>query len=190
MLRNNGKLSRTQKITYTSLLIALAASLRLVKYALFGPVQFINFPGIFTVLGGIFFGPVTGGTVGIASYVISDIIIGSPGPWTVVNSLMMGAVGFGFGLLFNGRDKSKISKTGLLIGCYMIMFAFDVVTSWVLLVLIGWDVSYALLIGLLGLFIPTPASGGWMVAVGPITEFTTASVVAMLVQLLAKNRSK
>lgn len=190
MLRNNGRLSRTQKITYTSLLIALAASLRLVKYALFGPVQFINFPGIFTILGGILFGPVTGGAVGVASYLISDIIIGFPGPWTAVNSLMMGVVGFGAGLLWNRKDKNKISKTGMLIGCYIIMFAFDVVTSWILLVMIGWDAIYALVIGLLGLFIPTPASGGWMVAVGPITEFTTASVIAMLVQVLARNRTK
>ncbi len=190
MLRNNGKISRTQKITYTSLLIALAASLRLVKYALFGPVQFINFPGIFTILGGIFFGPVTGGAVGVASYIISDMIIGFPGPWTAVNCLMMGAVGFGSGLIWNRKEKSKISRTGLLVGCYIIMFAFDVMTSWILLVMIGWDFVYALVIGLLGLFVPTPASGGWMVAVGPITEFTTAFVIAMLVQVLARNRTK
>ncbi|MBC7120638.1 MAG: ECF transporter S component [Candidatus Methanosuratus sp.] len=190
MLRNNGRLSRTQKITYTSLLIALAAALRLVKYALFGPVQFINFPGIFTILGGILFGLVTGGVVGVASYVVSDIIIGAPGPWTAVNCIVMGIVGFGSGIIWSRKDKSRISKMGILIGAYIIMFAFDVVTSWTLFVIIGWDPIYALVMGVLGLFIPTMTSGGWMVAVGPITEFTTASLIAMLVQVLAKNKSK
>lgn len=190
MLRLNGRVSRTQKITYTSILIALAASLRLVKYALFGPVQFISFPGIFTIVGGILFGPLTGGIVGAASYLISDIILGAPGPWTPVNAAVMGLIGFGSGIIWGRKEKSKISRVGLIVGAYILMFAFDVSTSFILFVLIGFDVVYAFVWGLLGLFVPVPTSGGWMVAVGPITEFTTAAVIAMLVQVLVKNKSR
>ncbi|MDI9643741.1 MAG: ECF transporter S component [Candidatus Verstraetearchaeota archaeon] len=184
----NGKISNVQKITYTSILIALAASLRIVKYSIFGPMQFISFPGIFTILGGVLFGPVTGGVVGVASYLISDIMIGMPGPWTPVNCMLMGAVGFGSGLIWGKREKVKISRTGMMIGTYLLMFIFDVASSWILLMLIMGNAFEALIVGLLGLFMPNPTAGGWMFAVGPITEFTTASVLTMLVQVLSRSK--
>jgi len=90
----NGKigLSRTKKITFTAMLIALAVSLRIIKYSMFGPLQFVNFPAIFTIVGGVVFGPIVGLTVGLSSYLLSDMVLGA-GPWTVVNALFIGVVG-------------------------------------------------------------------------------------------------
>ena len=106
-------LPRTKKITYTAILIALAVSLRLVKVALFGPVQFVNFPGIFTIVGGILFGPSVGIAVGFASYLFSDIMIGLPGPWTVVNAALMASLGLISGLIWGTViEKLRRSDSG------------------------------------------------------------------------------
>jgi len=184
MMNMKSGLPRTKKITYTAILIALAVSLRLIKYALFGPMQFVNFPGIFTLISGVLFGPVTGITVGFASYVFSDILIGLPGPWTVVNSFFMAVLGLASGLIWSRKDKTKISKAGLGIGAFVLMFAFDITSSWLLLITMGVEWFTALVIGLIGLFLP--ASGGFLIAVGPLTEGTTAVLTVMLVHALVR----
>jgi energy-coupling factor transport system substrate-specific component len=187
MMNMKSELPRTRKITYTAILIALAISLRLIKYALFGPMQFVNFPGIFTLISGVMFGPITGVTVGFASYLFSDILLGA-GPWTAVNAFFMAIIGLVSGLIWSRKDKTKISKAGLGIGAYVLMFAFDVTTSWLLLITIGVEWFTALVIGLLGLFMP--ASGGFLIGVGPITEATTAVLTVMLVFALNRGIMK
>jgi energy-coupling factor transport system substrate-specific component len=187
MMNMKSELPRTRKITYTAILIALAISLRLIKYALFGPMQFVNFPGIFTLISGVMFGPITGVTVGFASYLFSDILLGA-GPWTAVNAFFMAIIGLVSGLIWSRKDKTKISKAGLGIGAYVLMFAFDVTTSWLLLITIGVEWFTALVIGLLGLFMP--ASGGFLIGVGPITEATTAVLTVMLVFALNRGIKK
>lgn len=179
------ELSRTRKITYTAILIALAASLRITKHLLFGPLQFINFPGIFTIVGGIIFGPVMGMTVGFTTYIISDFVLGA-GPWTFVNALLMGCFGALSGVLWR-RTSGSFSKIAMGIGVYVIMFAFDVLSSWILNMIFGWSPLVALVYGLMGLFMPNP-TGGFMFGVGPITEATTAIVVVTIVALLLKSR--
>lgn len=178
-------LSRTRQITYTAVLIALAASLRITKHLLFGPLQFINFPGIFTIVGGIVFGPVMGMTVGFTTYLLSDLVLGA-GPWTFVNALLMGFFGALSGILWR-RTTSNFSKIAMGTGVYVIMFAFDVLSSWILNMVFGWSPTVALAYGLLGLFLPSPA-GGFMFGVGPITEATTAVVVVSVVALLLRGR--
>jgi energy-coupling factor transport system substrate-specific component len=178
-------LSRTRKITYTAILIALATSLRITKHLLFGPLQFINFPGIFTIVGGIIFGPIMGMTVGFTTYLISDFILGA-GPWTIVNALLMGFFGALSGILWR-KTNGNFSKIAMGIGVYVIMFAFDVLSSWILNMIFGWPPMIALVYGLLGLFMPNP-TGGFMFGVGPITEATTSIVVVTIVALLLKSK--
>jgi energy-coupling factor transport system substrate-specific component len=182
-------LPRTKKITYTAILIALAVSLRLVKVALFGPVQFVNFPGIFTIVGGILFGPSVGIAVGFASYLFSDIMIGLPGPWTVVNAVLMASFGLISGLIWGRNGYRKVTKIGLGIGTFVMMLAFDIISSGILLVMVlGGNWLYAFTIGLIGLFVPSPVSGGFMIGVGPITEVTTTILVVTIVNILIRNR--
>jgi len=183
-------LPRTKRITYTAIVIALAVSLRLVKYALFGPVQFVNFPGIFTIVGGVLFGPSVGIAVGFASYVFSDIMIGLPGPWTVVNAVLMASLGLISGLIWGRNGYGKVTKIGLGIGTFVMMLAFDIVSSGILLVMVlGGNWLYAFTIGLIGLFVPSPVSGGFMFAVGPITEATTTILVVTIVSILIKSKT-
>lgn len=186
MLNGSVKLSRSKKIAYTSLMIALAVALRLIKYSLFGNLQFVNFPGIFTIVSGIFFGPVTGTVVGFSSYLLSDMLIGMPGPWTVVNMLFMGSLGMLSGLLWNRKNRSGISKFGVGIGTYIMMLGFDIMTSVLLLVVMQYPLQLAFITGILGLFVPV--GGGYMYAIGPVTELTTAIlVVAIAHALLNRN---
>ena len=189
MIRMNGGLSRTKKITYTSMMIALAVTLRLIKYVLFGNLQFVNFPGVFTLISGILFGPVIGTTVGFASYLLSDMLLGMPGPWTVVNSILMAALGLTSGIIWSRKDKTKISRTGIGIGAYMLMFVFDILASGFLFVIIGMQWTTAFISGLIGLLLPG-ISGGYLIAVGPITEATTAILTVMIVHALIKSGKK
>ncbi|MGQ9759576.1 MAG: ECF transporter S component [Candidatus Methanomethylicaceae archaeon] len=184
MVEMRSGLPRVKKITYTAIVISLAVTLRLIKYQLFGPIQFINFPAVFTIVGGALFGPSSGLVVGIASYLLSDIII-LPGPWTLVNSTLMGGVGALSGLLWGMNSQRTISKLGLGVGTYLMLLAFDITNSWALFALIGFDWVSALWIGIIGLFLP--AAGGFMYAVGPITEATTAILVVTIVTILKRN---
>uniref|UniRef100_A0A7C3FCN2 ECF transporter S component n=1 Tax=Candidatus Methanomethylicus mesodigestus TaxID=1867258 RepID=A0A7C3FCN2_9CREN len=183
-------LPRTKRIAYLSILVALAITLRLLKTALFGPVQFINFPGVFTVLGGILFGPMAGFVIGFGSFLFSDIIIGLPGLWTATTSLSMGVIGIISGLIWMRRDKEKISKAALGVSTYILILFYDIFTSVILLVvMMRLDWISALTIGILGLFLPVPASGGFMIGVGPITEFTTTMFVVLIFMVLIKNHN-
>lgn len=180
-------LSRTRKITYTAILIALAVSLRLMKHMLFGSLQFINFPAIFAIAGGILFGPITGATVGVTSYLLSDIVLGMPGPWTVVNALLMGFFGGLSGFIWRRID-GNFSKVATGVVVYLMVFAFDILSSWILNMVIGFPPLVAFIWGMLGLFLPVPISGGFMFGIGPITEATTSVVVVAIVALLLKSR--
>jgi len=180
-------LSRTHTITYTAIMNALAVSHRLMKHMLFGNLQFINFPAIFTIAGGILFGPVMGVTVGVTSYLLSDIIIGIPGPWTVVNALLMGAFGGASGLIWKKVD-GNFSKITMGIVVYLMVFAFDILSSGILNMVIGFPPAVAFIWGALGLFLPVPISGGFMFGIGPITEATTTIVVVTIVAVLLRSK--
>jgi energy-coupling factor transport system substrate-specific component len=183
----NGKngLSRTKKITYTAMLIALAVSLRIIKYSMFGPLQFVNFPAIFTIVGGVVFGPIVGLTVGLSSYLLSDMVLGA-GPWTVVNALFIGVVGIITGLIWGRIPFLKLKKIELGIGVYLLMFGFDIFNSWVLNIIWGYPWLWSLIYGVLGLLMP--AGGGYMIGVGPITEATTTILTVSIVFVLARSR--
>ena len=183
----NGKigLSRTKKITFTAMLIALAVSLRIIKYSMFGPLQFVNFPAIFTIVGGVVFGPIVGLTVGLSSYLLSDMVLGA-GPWTVVNALFIGVVGIITGLIWSRKPFLKINKIGLGIGVYLLMLSFDIFNSWVLNIIWDYPWLWSLIYGILGLLMP--AGGGYMIGVGPITEATTTILTVSIVFVLARSR--
>ena len=185
MMKNGNGLSRTKKITYTAMLIALAVTLRLVKYSLFGPLQFVNFPAIFTIVGGVVFGPEVGLTVGLFSYLLSDMLLGA-GPWTMVDAVFMAAMGLIVGIIWGRRPLMQVKKLELGIGVFVLMLSYDILTSWVLNIIFGYPVIWALIIGIIGLL--GPAGGGFMFGVGPITEATTTILVVSVVFVLARSR--
>ncbi len=186
MQNGPAKLDRSRKIAYTSLMIALAIALRLLKGSMFGPLQFINFPGVFTIVSGIVFGPITGMVVGAGSYILSDILIGLPGPWTPINAILMGTVGLFTGLIWNRSDRTKISRIGIGVGTYVIMLVFDIFASFAFFAVSGSPWMVALTAGVAGLFVPT--GGGLMYGIGPVTEAATAILVVTITHTLLKSK--
>lgn len=172
-------MNKTKRITYVSMMIALAVVLRLMKHLILGSLQFINFPAIFTILGGVLLGPIAGMTIGFASYLISDMFL-LPGLWTVVNSFLMAGVG-----LLCGVFLKNASKAGIGIGAFLLMFCFDVMNSWLLYIIVGFDWFYAFMIAIIGLFLP--AGGGFLYGVGPITEAVTILVALGLINAIKRN---
>jgi len=124
-------------------MVALAVALRLLKSSMFGPIQFINFPGVFTIVSGIIFGPITGMVVGAGSYLLSDILIGLPGYWTMTNMFLMGGIGLITGLIWKRGNRTDISKIGIGVGTYVIMLAFDIASSFAFYALSGSEMAVA-----------------------------------------------
>ncbi|MEM0232333.1 MAG: hypothetical protein QXG78_04445, partial [Candidatus Methanomethyliaceae archaeon] len=65
------------------------------------------------------------------------------------------------------------------------IFCFDVMNSWLLYVIIGFDWLYAFIIAIVGLFLP--AGGGFLYGVGPITEAITILVTLGLINVIKRN---
>jgi len=187
MSNSSAKRNRTKRLVYIALMVALAVTLRLMKGAMFGPLQFINFPGVFTIVAGIIFGPSMAMIIGAGSYFLSDILIGLPGPWTPINVVVMGAVGLITGFMWKGRDRRNISRMAIGVGTYVIMFAFDIITSCLFYIVMGVEWHNAIIIGIMGLLMPS--GGGYMYATGPITEAVTAVLVASIVHILLKSEN-
>lgn len=162
------------RIALISILVASAVGFRIVKHTLAGPIQFINLPLVFTIVSGSILGFKAGFTVGSLSFLISDMFLGA-GLWTVVDGFMAGLIGGIAGLLWNGR---KPEFPQILTISYILAFTYDIATSFILYVLMSIDVRTALLAGFLGLFMPV--MGGFLYAVGPITEFLSAFTASLL----------
>ena len=59
---------------------------------------------------------------------------------------------------------------------YLSAFIYDLLTSWILYVIVGFSPLEALIVGLTGLFVPV--AGGTMFFIGPITEGSTALAIS------------
>lgn len=72
-----------------------------------------------------------------------------------------------------------------MITLYLCVFFYDITTSALTYLISGLSPTNALIIGLIGLFIPV--EGGWIFGIGPITEFTTSLLTTILITVLKKN---
>lgn len=170
----------TKKLVLVALLTSLGITLRLMKNLFIGPIQFINFPLIFGLLAGYLFGIKVGILVGFLTFLISDLII-FPGPWTIVDSSLSALLSGIWGFL-----KKIDDKVLLFILAYLTTFAYDILSSFILYLLIFGvnNAMEALSISILGLFMPV--MGGYLYAVGPVTEFTTSFLFTCLVKELKR----
>ena len=169
--------NHTLYITMTSMLIALAAVLRLIKHIYFGSFQFINLPAIIAFLAAIMLGWKSGAMVGGSSYIVSDFFLAFPGPWTLTNSLLLGLLAGIAGMIFTHNEIDSTPK--VFVVSFLLLFIFDILSSWVLLFwIVGGSWLQTLLLSLLGLFVPL--SGGFMFGIGPITELVSSFLIATL----------
>jgi len=162
------------KLALTANFAASAVALRLFKHSILGPFQFVNFPCAFTVVAGSLLGPIYGFAVGVLSFIVSDVILGL-GFWTIVTSMLCGLIGAVSGLIWNGRMASKIE---VLVTSYILYLLYDVLSSFLLYLPLMPPLE-AFIMGVVGLFLPV--MGGYLYAVGPVTEFSSALITSILV---------
>lgn len=165
---------KTKDITLTANLTAAAVALRIIKHTIVGPFQFINFPCAFSVIAGVMLGPLNGLITGILTFTVSDIFLGL-GPWTFITSTLAGIIGLISGLIWKTKN---LSKTEALILSYLLFLVYDVASSF-LLYLPFMPPMKAFIIGIIGLFMPV--MGGYLYAIGPITEFSTAMITSIII---------
>lgn len=164
------------RITVTAIFISLSIVLRLFKHTILGGLQIINFPLIFAIIAGYFYGGFAGFNVGFFSFVLSDFYLGF-GLWTFIDGFIAGLIGFTWSLLKRIDDNFLIF---LLL--FLSTFIYDIFTSVVLYVLFGFSLWKAFLIGFIGLFLPV--YGGYLYAIGPITEFLSSMFTYTLISKL------
>ncbi len=158
---------------------ALAVAARVGKHALVGPFQFVNLPLLFTMLAGMLYGGSVGFGVGLLSFLVSDTVLGL-GIWTVVDGTLAGIVG-AFWSKLRLKDRVVLFMLG-----YLSTFLYDVLTSWILYMIFGFPPLEALIVGVVGLFLPV--AGGGAIAIGPTTEATTSLLLSILAPRLLRER--
>lgn len=161
-----------RSVALISVFTALGLALRVAKN-LATSVQFVNFPLLFGFLAASFAGPFAGFLTTSLIYLLSDLLI-LPGVWTLTNMLLGGLVAAAFGAASQAL-KGFEYRFAL---AFLLCFLFDISSSMVLYVLFGIPPLQALVVGLVGLFLPV--MGGYLIGVGPLTEFTTAFLSVVL----------
>ena len=168
-----------KQVALTSTFTALAVALRLAKHAFVGPFQFINFPLLAAMVASYVGGSWVGAAVGALSFLASDLLIWL-GPWTPINALLAAAIGLLWGL----AARSVRSGITLFVFAYLSVFAYDLFSSVLGYLLYLPSAGSALTLALLGLFLPI--GGGWLIGVGPVTEFITAALTTAAIALLRR----
>ncbi len=158
-------------VSYVGVFSALSAGMRLAKHAALGSFQFINIPLLFSMLTGALLGFEAGFGVGLISFLVSDSILGL-GPWTLVDGIVCGLIG---GLWAKVGDVDSVIN--FVLG-YLSALAYDLITSWILYMIVGFEPLEAFLIGFVGLFLPV--AGGNAILIGPLTEVSTALALAIV----------
>lgn len=180
LLAENARALKIRQITVTALFVALASSLRLVKHVVIGPMQFVNFPAIFTILSGLMFGYRAGLFVGGMSFVVSDVLIGSVGPWTVFTSLSMAFIGAVSPLM--RRLDVESSVLGLAVSSFLLILIYDITSSLILL-LPSFPLETAFIWAIVGLFLPSSIT---LYPVGLVTEIVTVALILLIYPRIKK----
>ena len=165
---------RAREVSVITCFTATAAALRLAKNVFIGSIQFVNFPAVFTIIGGLALGPVEGFIIGVMSFAFSDFLMGTVGPWTVYCSLAMGFAGFI--VPFMHRIEGGSSLLGLSVCSYMSILAYDILSSVGFFALVA-PLNVALTWAIIGLFLPSPYV---FYPVGLMTEIVTVSIIVVV----------
>jgi hypothetical protein len=104
--------------------ILLVAGLRMMKGPFYPNVEPIM---LFTIVTALAYGPRAGGILGAGSLIVSDIMMGLPGPWTLYTGLSYGAIGVVAGLL--GVWKRSWKREELAAVAFVATISYDAVTS-------------------------------------------------------------
>ncbi|RLE74531.1 MAG: hypothetical protein DRJ56_07345 [Thermoprotei archaeon] len=163
-------------VAVTSVLTGSAVTFRLLKHAVAGPVQFVNLPLSMAMVAGYLAGPASGFTVGLASFVLSDMLLGL-GVWTIYDALASALVGMAWGYLRGVECGATLFTLS-----YLSALAYDLATSVAFYSTFMGAASplTVLAVAVTGLFVPV--AGGSLYAVGPVTEALTALLTSVVVR--------
>lgn len=173
---------RAREAAFIAVFSAFGIAARLLKHAFAGTFQFVNIPLIAAMVAAHVGGPLVGALTGAFCFVGSDALLGL-GPWTLINSLMASVIGAMWGAI----DTRSAGFLRVFTLAFLSTFLYDVLSSFALYVLFVNDARVALLYALLGLFIPV--MGGFMFGIGPLTEFITASLTALIIDRVNKAKT-
>ena len=171
----------SQEVARVSMYASLGAGLRLIKHAIAGPVQFVNFPYAVAALASLTgLGYSKSLIVGALAFIVSDLML-QVGPWTLTNILALAAA-----LMLLAPFTRLNDRVSLGVALYFSLFMYDVLSSLLgyLWFLGGGGLYTALYLSLLGLFLP--AGGGGLLLVGPTTELVTALTILTLLRPIRK----
>jgi len=168
----------SKSVALISTFTALGLALRVAKN-LATSVQFVNIPLLFGFLAAFFAGPRSGFLTTALIYLLSYLFI-LPGVWTITNMVLGGLAAAAFGAASN-LIRTFEHRFAL---AFLLCFLFDVSSSVLLYVFFGVPLVQALIVGVVGLFLPV--MGGYLIGVGPLTEFTTALLSVLLADRLRK----
>lgn len=104
--------------------IILVAGLRVAKGPMLPNVEPIM---LFTIVAALAYGPRAGGILGAGSLIVSDFMIGLPGPWTLYTSMSYGLIGLAAGIL--GSWKRSWRREELTAVAFVATIFFDAVTA-------------------------------------------------------------
>ena len=168
-----------KQVALISTFTALAVALRMAKHAFVGPFQFVNFPLLTAMIASYVGGSSVGAAVGALSFVASDFLIWL-GPWTPINAALAAAIGW----LWGFAARSARSGIAVFVFAYLSTFAYDLLSSVLGYLIYLPSAGSALALAIIGLFLPV--GGGWLIGVGPITEFITAALTAAAIEILQR----
>ncbi|AKG38202.1 hypothetical protein MA03_01340 [Infirmifilum uzonense] len=171
---------KSKELSLVAIFVSLSIALRVLKN-LATTVQFVNIPLAFALLASTLYGPHVGFLVGFLSYFLSDLLI-FPGIWTLINSILAGFTAF----LYPHFIYDRKDKVVFFISTFLSIFLFDIFSSVVLYILFGVRLQEAILVSIVGLFLPV--MGGYLIGVGPLTEFVTAFLVVALYEGLKRRK--
>jgi len=115
-----------------------------------------------------------GAFIGFMSFVVSDILIGYAGVWTVFTSLSMGLVGILSSLV--SRIDAESSVLGLGVCSYLLILTYDILSSLALLVPLV-PLPTAFIWSVVGLFLPSSIT---LYPVGLVTEIVSVVLIVLI----------
>ncbi|QOJ78588.1 ECF transporter S component [Infirmifilum lucidum] len=169
---------KSREIATVAVFTSLAVVFRVLKN-IATPIQLVNIPLALALTSAILYGARVGFLVGLLSYIFSDVLI-FPGVWSIVNGILAGLIA----TLYRWVYTPEAGRAFNFVATFLLVFAFDILTSGLLYVLFGVSVLEAFIVGLVGLFFPV--MGGYLVGIGPLTETSTSLLTIMLIEELKR----
>jgi len=163
-------MSSSYRTKTIAMLVCLSSSISASRVALAGGPPNVKPVAFLSIASGMIGGPVFGFAAGFLGMLTSDLFFGV-GPWTLVTSCSMGAIGFLGGVL--DRGNSPKSRLRLAIAGFVCTALYDISSSVLLALMFG----YSWFMSIIVLYVPFLA--GSIYPFGIVHGLTTAILLSL-----------